>query len=237
MIFALAFVLCALVVTGLLIEGGEEKIGPLAGITTYAIGNVAKSLHQALVWILSLMVAGHIAGVIIESVLSRENLVASMISGYKVIPGGTPLPPLRRPRWRAALLSWTIVVAAGTLMLALLGRLPPRGIPTEVVNDVYVRTCGACHAPYHPSLLPVASWQAVLRRLDDHFGVDNSKLPTSDLVEIAGFLPLMLLRLGIRRQECAFAPFPKTSLDALPRPHIGRLCMRRSPRPGLGKNR
>jgi cytochrome b len=188
MIFALAFVLCALVVTGLLIEGGEEKIGPLAGITTYAIGNVAKSLHQVLVWVLSLMVAGHIAGVIIESVLSRENLVASMISGYKVIPGGAPLPPLRRPRWRAALLSWTIVVAAGTLMLALLGRLPPRGIPTEVVNDVYVRTCGACHAPYHPSLLPAASWQAVLRRLDDHFGIDNSKLPTSDLVEIAAFL-------------------------------------------------
>ena len=188
MIFALAFVLCALVVTGLLIEGGEEKMGPLAGITTYAVGNVAKSLHPILVWILTLMVAGHIAGVVIESVLTRENLVVSMIGGYKVIPKGTPLPPLRRPRWRAALLSWAAVVVAGGLILALLERLPPRGIPTDSVNAVYARTCGACHAPYHPSLLPAASWQAVLRQLDDHFGIDNSKLSRADLVEIAAFL-------------------------------------------------
>ena len=43
MIFALAFVLCALVLTGLLIEAGEEKIGPLAGITSYVVGNFAKT--------------------------------------------------------------------------------------------------------------------------------------------------------------------------------------------------
>jgi cytochrome b len=100
MIFALAFVLCALVVTGLLIEGGEEKIGPLACITTYAVGAVAKSLHFVLVWTLVLMVAGHIGGVIIESLLTRENLVVTMINGYKIVPAGTSLPPLRRPRWR-----------------------------------------------------------------------------------------------------------------------------------------
>ncbi len=188
MIFALAFLLCALVVTGLLIEGGEEKMGPLAGLTTYAVGNVAKSLHPMLVWILCVMVAGHIAGVVIESVLTRENLVVSMISGYKLIDKATPLPRHRRPRWRAALLSWALVVAAGALTVVLLGRLPPKGIPTDMVNAVYARTCGACHAPFHPSLLPAASWQAVLRRLDDHFGVDNSKLPTAALVEIAGFL-------------------------------------------------
>lgn len=188
MIFALAFVLCALVVTGLLIEGGEEKIGPLAGITSYAVGAVAKSLHFVLVWTLVLMVAGHIGGVIIESLLTRENLVVTMISGYKIVPADTPLPPLRRPRWGAASVSWITVVAVGALILTLLERLPPKGIPTDAVNAVYTRTCGACHAPYHPSLLPAASWQAILSRLDDHFGMDNSKLPTADLVEIAGFL-------------------------------------------------
>jgi cytochrome b len=62
MIFALAVVLCALVVTGLLIEAGEEKIGPLASITTDAVGSAAKTYHKVLVWTLSLMVTCHIAG-------------------------------------------------------------------------------------------------------------------------------------------------------------------------------
>ncbi len=188
MIFALAFVLCALVLSGLLIEAGEEKIGPLAGITSYAVGDLAKTGHQVLVVVLVLMVAGHVAGVIVESFLARENLVTTMITGSKLIPADARLPAARRPRWRPALAIWVVLVGAGALVLTLLGRLPPRGIPTEATNATYSRTCGACHAPYHPSLLPAASWRAVLSQLDNHFGVDNSKLPAADLVEIAGFL-------------------------------------------------
>ena len=188
MIFALAFVLCSLVLTGLLIEAGEEKIGPLAGITSYAVGNVAKTVHPVLVVILVLMVAGHITGVIVESALTRENLVTTMITGYKFIPAGTTLPALRRPRWRPALACWVVVVGASAMALTLLGRLPPKGIPADATNATYSRTCGACHAPYHPSLLPAASWRAVLSKLDNHFGMDNSKLPAADLVEVANFL-------------------------------------------------
>lgn len=188
MIFALAFVLCALVLTGLLIEAGEEKIGPLAGITSYMVGNFAKTGHQVLVVILVLMVAGHVIGVIVESALTGENLLTTMITGYKFIPAGTKLPASRRPRWFPALVSWVIVAGAGALVLILLGRLPPKGIPADATNATYVRTCGACHAPYHPSLLPAASWRAVLSRLDNHFGMDNSKLSAADLVEIASFL-------------------------------------------------
>lgn len=187
MIFALAFVLCGLVVTGLLIEAGEEKIGPLAGVTTYAVGHAAKAFHEVLVWILAAMVAGHVAGVIVESLLTHENLVASMITGRKELPEGAPLPALRRPRWRAAVASWVIVIGVGALTLVLLGRLPPKGIPATSVNTAYARECGACHSAYHPSLLPAASWQAVLGRLEDHFGEDAS-LPAPVLAEIAGFL-------------------------------------------------
>jgi cytochrome b len=187
MIFALAFVLCGLVVTGLSIEAGEEKIGPLAGITSYAVGHAAKTLHLVLVWILAAMVAGHVAGVIVRILLTRENLVASMITGRKELPEGAPLPALRRPRWGAALASWVIVIGAGALTLTLIGRLPPKGIPASAVNAAYARECGACHAAFHPSLLPAASWQAVLRTLDDHFGEDAS-LSAPVLAEIAGFL-------------------------------------------------
>jgi cytochrome b len=188
MIFALAAVLCGLVVTGLAIEGGEEKIGPLAGIASYAVGSAAKTVHFVLVWTICLMVAAHLAGVVVESLLTRENLVAAMITGYKDVPPDAHLPPLRRPRWGAASASFALLIGAGALALALLGRMPPRGIPAHVGNATYAETCGACHAPYHPSLLPAASWQALLSRLDDHFGMDNSKLPAPALVEIAGYL-------------------------------------------------
>jgi cytochrome b len=187
MIFALAFVLCGLAVTGLLTEAGEEKVGPLAGITTYAVGHAAKSFHAVLVWILAVMVVGHVVGVIVESILTRENLVTSMITGRKALPQGVPLSGLRRPRWRAALASWTIVIGVGALTLVLLGRLPPKGIPATATNAAYARECGACHLAYHPSLLPAASWQALLSKLDDHFGEDAS-LPPPALAEITGFL-------------------------------------------------
>lgn len=187
MIFALAFVLCGLVVTGLLTEAGEEKIGPLAGITTYAVGNTAKTFHAVLVWILAAMVLGHVAGVVVESLLTRENLVASMITGRKELSEGAPHPALRQPRWRAALTSWVVVIGAGALTLVLLGRLPPKGIPATAVNTAYARECGACHSAYHPSLLPAASWHAVLGKLDAHFGEDAS-LPAPVLAEIGGFL-------------------------------------------------
>ena len=188
MIFALAAVLSGLVVTGLAIEGGEEKIGPLAGIASYALGDAAKSVHFVLVWTLCLMVAAHLAGVLIESLLTRENLVAAMITGFKLVPADAHLPRHRRPHWGLALASFAVLIGGGALALVLLGRMPPKGIPPHTDNATYTNTCGACHAPYHPSLLPAASWQALLSRLDDHFGMDNSKLPTPALVEIAGYL-------------------------------------------------
>src|SRR5690606_13992876 len=48
MIFGFLAVFVVLVVTGLMIEGGEEKQGPLAGVTTYALGHRAKEVHEVL---------------------------------------------------------------------------------------------------------------------------------------------------------------------------------------------
>lgn len=41
----------------------------------------------------------------------------------------------------------------------------------------YRSECGECHIAYPARLLPQASWQAVMRRLDQHFGVDASLDP------------------------------------------------------------
>lgn len=45
---------------------------------------------------------------------------------------------------------------------------------TAPVLPAYQQECGACHLAYPPGLLPAASWQRLMSRLPQHFGVDAS---------------------------------------------------------------
>ena len=40
---------------------------------------------------------------------------------------------------------------------------------TPVNNPTYRETCGACHFPYQPELLPSGSWEKICAGLDNHF--------------------------------------------------------------------
>lgn len=186
MIFALFSVLTALVVTGLMVQGGEEKQGPLAGVIGYATGNGAKEVHEILVFVLLAMVTGHIAGVIVEGWLQQAPLIRGMITGWMPLPTDVPAPRLRRARPRPAAISLAVFAGVAALVLGLLSRLPPLGIPTMPANQAMQDECGACHWAYHPSLLPRDSWAAIMAGLSDHFGEDAS-LPAATAGEIAEF--------------------------------------------------
>jgi hypothetical protein len=54
-------------------------------------------------------------------------------------------------------------------------------------NATYAEECGACHEPYHPSLLPAASWRKLMSGLDDHFGEDAS-LPPEESAALTAYL-------------------------------------------------
>lgn len=43
----------------------------------------------------------------------------------------------------------------------------------------YQQECGACHAPYPPTLMPAASWTRILDNLSTHFGTDASLDPAT----------------------------------------------------------
>ena len=174
MIFSLALALIALTTTGLMVLGGEEKQGPLAGVVPYAIGHAAKQVHELLAWLLLGLIAGHILGVVIESALTRENLVAAMVTGWKALPAGA-LPPAARPAraWPAVLTMAGLIAGTGALLIYL-GRLPPIGSRSLAENATYLKECGACHYAFHPSLLPAESWRRVMSGLIDHFGEDAS---------------------------------------------------------------
>jgi cytochrome b len=188
MIFALFGVLTALAVTGLLVQGGEEKQGPLAGIASYALGHGAKGIHEALVWLLLAMIAGHLAGVLVETWLLRSPLVRAMITGWIPLPFGTPLLDHARTARPAAAAACLAAFTVGSVVaLALLSRLPPLGIPAMPMDQAWAAECGDCHQAFHPSLLPRASWAALMGDLGNHFGEDAS-LPEAKAAQIAAFL-------------------------------------------------
>lgn len=189
MIFALLAVFVGLVVSGLIVQGGEEKQGPLAGLISYAVGHGVKEVHEILAFIVLAMIVVHICGVLVESWLQNVNLVRGMIDGQMPLPPGFTLPRPRFARPFAATTVLLVIAAAAGLALYGLSRLPPLGIPSMPANATYQTECGACHWAFHPSLLPKASWAQVISSLDDHFGEDAS-LPADKAAEIAHYLEM-----------------------------------------------
>ena len=86
MIVALLLGLTATIVTGLALYGADKGLGPLAAIlaesSDEAIDTI-KEAHELATNFTVLLVAGHLFGVVWETLLHRENLVRAMITGRK----------------------------------------------------------------------------------------------------------------------------------------------------------
>ena len=177
MVLMLLAVLCCLVISGAVALGGTDKQGPFAVATSFAVGEASRRLHAALALVLVGLVAAHIAGVLFESLTSRENLVWALVSGWKA--GAPPAVVARRrralPRHAAIVLSALVVV--GVPIIIAYSSLPGLGVPDDTLDASYVGECGACHIAYHPSLSPAATWSALLDGLKNHFGEDASLDP------------------------------------------------------------
>jgi cytochrome b len=83
MVVLLLLFLSATVVTGLIVYGGEEQAGPLAGMFTRDTGKAVEGMHELLANITLGLILAHIAAVIFASFVHRENLVRAMLTGYK----------------------------------------------------------------------------------------------------------------------------------------------------------
>lgn len=172
LLLSLALVLA---VTGLLVLGGEEQQGPLAGLLDRATGDTWREIHEFIAWTGVVLIAVHVLGVIVEGRIHRENLVRGMLDGRKDGAPGDAIPSSR------ALVAVVLCVA-----LAGFGGWYFRGHLNETAAKPYLpyvsaalpastqwnEECGSCHLAYHPSLLPARSWQAMFAGEADHFGDD-----------------------------------------------------------------
>src|SRR5262245_24329841 len=83
MVFAVLILLAATVVTGLIVYGGEQQAGPLAGMFSKDTGEAVEEAHEVFANITLALVFFHLVGVALASFGHHENLVRAMITGYK----------------------------------------------------------------------------------------------------------------------------------------------------------
>jgi len=72
--------------SGVLLLGAEDQSGPLAHWFSQAgsfWGDILEELHEFFANCTLLLVFVHVVGVIVESVIHKENLVSAMITGFK----------------------------------------------------------------------------------------------------------------------------------------------------------
>jgi cytochrome b len=83
MVVLLLIALAATVVTGLVVYGGDQHAGPLAGWFTKETGEAMEETHEVIANITLALVIAHVAAVVLASFAHRENLVRAMVTGYK----------------------------------------------------------------------------------------------------------------------------------------------------------
>ncbi|MGB6922312.1 MAG: cytochrome b/b6 domain-containing protein, partial [Methyloceanibacter sp.] len=83
MVMLLLIFIAATVITGLVVYGGDQQAGPLAGMFTKTTGEQMEEVHEVIANITLALIIAHIAAVIFASLAHRENLVRAMVTGYK----------------------------------------------------------------------------------------------------------------------------------------------------------
>lgn len=121
MVVAFLIVLVGLAGTGILLSLGPDWDGALSGVITRRASKGIEEVHEALSGALLVMIGAHVAGVLLSSVLERQNLVLGMITGRKRAESEGAMEPGRTGL--ALRLTVAILIAAG-IARALFGFLP-----------------------------------------------------------------------------------------------------------------
>jgi cytochrome b len=167
-------------VTGVVAIGTMFGMAPVPVALSPAAIDTVREAHEWLAWILLAMIVMHVAGAIASSVVHRENLVAAMVSGRKLLHGaGSDAPP------RRAVALVLAIVALGTAGAYLstsgwtssYAAARARQKAVKPAASRWTKECGSCHLAYSPALLPARSWERMMDEQAEHFGEDLSLSP------------------------------------------------------------
>lgn len=202
--------------TGVFAQGGEEQQGAAAALLSYDLGHAIKEAHEVVATLMLLLVFGHVAGVVIESRLHRENLARSMVTGFK--PGPDDAAVSRPYRWIGGLVllsaagffsGWWFQYAIEEPLEKMTGQSHAATDAPRVAfigkplanNALWREECGSCHLDFYPGLLPARSWQKLFAEQNQHFG-DDLGLDTTTTQTLLAFA--LENEAGKKRSEAAW---------------------------------
>ncbi len=169
MIVLLLTTLIGLVVSGFVVWGGQENNGPLASVISYGVGKGVEDVHEIFANILMGLIGVHLAGVLVETVIFKHDLIRAMLTGEKqVVPSGKSTAGLKHSVIGIVLFA---VIAFG---LTYWINSASRANEVAALDPVYKQACGECHMAYHPSLRTQSAWDQLMQGLEDHYGEDAS---------------------------------------------------------------
>lgn len=174
-------------ITGMLVLGGEEGHGLFSGWLSFSLAGNFRELHEMSAVIMLALILVHVTGVAFESWRHRENLVSAMITGNKHGRGISTRTYIHV----GVMMFFIALVAAGLQFIGYARATPEKPYlpftgPSLPANAAWNSECGSCHMAFHPTLLPVRSWQMLLDGQANHFGDDLALDPTT-LAELREF--------------------------------------------------
>ena len=124
MIILLLVLLSLLGVSGLVLYGADEHAGPLAGMMAGVgpgVVDFSEEAHEFFANLTIFLVIIHLAGVAVESILHKENLVWAMVSGYKRAEEAEPPASSRSLGKGASLLGGAFAIGLAIFALGVVG--------------------------------------------------------------------------------------------------------------------
>ena len=79
MVVILLIFVAATVVTGLVVYGGDQQAGPLAGMFSKETGEAMEGVHELIANITLALVLMHVSAVVLASFVHHENLARAMV--------------------------------------------------------------------------------------------------------------------------------------------------------------
>ena len=178
-------------ISGTLTYGTQEGMGILAFMnnTMFQKMEIFEEIHEFFANLFMLVVAAHIAGVLLDTFLHKSDVINSMITGYKKVDAkSVSVTPSQK------VFGFVWIIASITFLLYML--LTPsnpllndanKRVDYKQEHTLFYEECSSCHTLYPPFLLPRASWAKMMDDLENHFG-DDASLDKEDMLSIKSYL-------------------------------------------------